>query len=75
MNKMNPKTEKGSENRVTGRFRYRQSKSSNFIYKKENPVGRCEDIKNDIFDLVPQGQTKLFAKSLKYFYYICGINF
>ena len=58
MNKINPKAEKGSENRGTGWFRYRQSKSSNFIYKKENPVGRCEDIKNDIFDLVLQGQTK-----------------
>ena len=72
---MNPKTEKGSENRGTGRFIYRQAKSSNFIYKKVKPVGRCKDIKNGIFDLVPQGQTKLFAKLIKYFYYICEIKF
>ena len=75
MSKTKPKTEKGSEERVTGRLCRHQSKSSNFISKKQNPVGRCKDIKNDIFDHVLQGHIKLFANSLKYFYYICGIKF
>ena len=74
MSKTNPKTNKGSEDRGTGQFCRRQAKSSKFICKKVKSVGRCKDIKNDVFDLVPQGQTKLFTNSLKYFYYICGIK-
>ena len=74
MSKTKPKTEKGSEERVTGRLCRHQSKSSNFISKKQNPVGRCKDIKNDIFDLFLKGHIELFSKSLKSFYYIFGIN-
>ena len=55
MSELKPKIEKGSEDGGEGRFRHRQAKSRNFIRKKENHVGRCEDIKNGIVDLVPQG--------------------
>ena len=75
MRKTKPTIEKGSEDRGTGQFRHRQSKSRNFIRKKENPAGRSKDINNDFFDLVPQGQTELFANLLEAFYYICGIKF
>ena len=37
--------------------------------------GRCKYTKNDVFDLVTQGQTELFSNLLKDFYYICGIKF
>ena len=75
MGKTNPNTEKVSEDGVTGRFCPRQSKLSKFIHKKENPVRRCEDINNDVFGLVLQGKTELFANFLKDLYYICVINF
>ena len=75
MIKMKPKIEKGSEDRGTGIFHHRHAKLRNFIRKKEKPVRRCKYINNDIFDLVFQGQTKLFANSFKRFYYICGIKF
>ena len=58
-----------------GELFHRQAKSRTFICKKEKPVVRCKDIKNDVFDLVPQGRTELFANYLKAFYYICGIKF
>ena len=47
----------------------------NLYTQEENPVGICEDIKNEVFDLLHQKQTDLFTNSLKGFYYICGINF
>ena len=72
---MKPNIEKVSEEGGTGQFCRRQDKSGNFICKKENPVGICEDIKNDVFDLVPQGQTELFSNHLKDFNYTCGIKF
>ena len=75
MSEMNPKTEKGSEYGGTGQFRRRQTNSRNFTRKKENPVGRCKNIKNDVFDLVLQGQTEILTNPLKYFYYISGIKF
>ena len=75
MSKMKPRIKKYSENEVTGQFRRCQSKSSNFISKKEKPVRRFEDINNDVFDLIPQGHTELFANPLKGFYYICEIKF
>ena len=68
MSETKPEIEKVSEYGVTGRFCHREYKSSNFIHKKEKPVRRCKDIKNDVFDLVPQGQTNIFDNSLKYFY-------
>ena len=74
MRKTKPNIDKGSEYGGTGRFRLRQAKSRNFIRKKEKPVGEYEDIKSDVFDLVPQDQTKLYANSLKLFYYIFGIK-
>ena len=61
MIKIKLKIEKGSEERITGRFCHNQDKLRKFILKKEKSVGRCEDIKNDIFDLVPQGQTELYT--------------
>ena len=75
MSKTEPKIEKGSEDEGTGKFRRRQDNSRIFIRKKKNPVGICEDIKNEVFDLLHQKQTDLFTNSLKGFYYICGINF
>ena len=75
MRKMKPKIKKGSEEGVTGRFRRRQSNPINFIRRKEKPPWKCEDTKNNVFDLVPQGQAKLFTNSLKDLYYICGIKF
>ena len=75
MSKTKPEIGKGSEDGGTGRFRRRQSKWNNFIRKKEKLAGRCKDINNDFFDLVPQGNTELFNNSLKAFYYIFGINF
>ena len=74
MCKTKPKIEKGLEDRGTGRFYRHQSKSSNFMRKKEKSVGRCEDIRNDVFDLVLQGQTELFSNSLKDFYCKYEIN-
>ena len=68
------KIEKGSEDRVTCPFRRRQSNSSNFIRNKEKPIKICEDIKNEVFELVSQGQNVSFTNSLKGFYYICGIK-
>ena len=75
MSESKPKFENGSEGGETRRIRFHQAISSNFICKKEKPVRRCEDIKNDVFNLVPHGQTNFFANFLKAFYYICGINF
>ena len=75
MSKTKPKIEKGSEDGGSGRFRRRQAKLITCICKKENPVVGYKDIKNKVFDLVLQGQTKLFSNSLKSFYYICGIRF
>ena len=46
----------------------------NFIRKKENPVRRYKDIRNYVFDLVPQGQTEILANLLKAFDEICGIK-
>ena len=60
MSRMNPKIKKVSEYGEPGRFCPRKVKSRKFISKKKQ-VGRCKDIKNDVFDLVPQGQTNLFA--------------
>ena len=51
MSETKPKIDKGSEDGVTGKFCRRQSKSSNFICKKENLVGRWKDIKNELFEL------------------------
>ena len=75
MSKMKTNIEIGSKEGGTGRFWNYQANSSNLIHKKEKPVGRCEKIKNNIFDLVTQGQTKLYTKLLKVFYYIYGIKF
>ena len=75
MSETKPKTEKGSEEGGTGRFCRHQDRSSNFIRKKEKTSRRCEDIKNDVFDLVLQGQNKLFADALKAFYFIYGIKY
>ena len=55
MRKMKPKNKKGSEYGGTGEFCNRQAKSRNFICKKEKSIRRCKDIKNYVFDLVPQG--------------------
>ena len=54
MSKINPKIEKLSEDRGTGQFCRRQSKSSKVVGKKENTAGRCKYIKNDLFDMVRQ---------------------
>ena len=67
--------DKGLEDRGTGQFRRRQDNSDNFIHNKDKRVRRCEDIKHEFFDLVPQGQTKLYANSLKEIYYTYGIKF
>ena len=75
MSETKPKTEKTSEDGGRGQFCRRQDKSSNFICKKENPVGRYKYIKNDVFDVVSQEHTELFSNSIKAFYYICGIKF
>ena len=75
MSETKPDIEKGSEERGTGRFHRHQSMSRNFVHKKENPAGRCEYIRNDTFDLVLQGQNKLFTNFLKALYYTCGIKF
>ena len=75
MSKTKPKIEKGSEYRGTGSFRRCQAKLTKFILKKKDPVRRCKDINNYVFDLVLLGHTELFSNSLKYFYYICGIKF
>ena len=69
------KIEKGSEEDGTGRLWRCQDKLRNFICNKENSVGRCEYIMNDFSDMVTQGHTELFTKSLKSVYYICGILF
>ena len=53
MSKTNPKIKKGSEDRGTVRFHHRQAKSIHFIRNKEKPFRRCEDIKYEIFKLVP----------------------
>ena len=74
MSEAKPDIEKGPDKRGTGRFHRHQSMSRNFVHKKENPAGRCEYIRNDTFDLVPQGQKKLFTNFLKALYYICGIK-
>ena len=71
---MKPKTEKGSEDGATGQLRRRQAKSINFIPKKGKSVCRYKSTNNGVFDLVLQGQTKLFTNSLRAFYYICGIK-
>ena len=55
MREMKLNIEKGSEDGGKRQLHRHQAKSRNFIHKKEKTVGRCEDIKNDIFDLVPQG--------------------
>ena len=65
MSETKPTIEKVSDELGIGQFRYHQSNSRNFIHKKEKPVGRCEDINNDIFDLVTQVQTEIFSNSLK----------
>ena len=75
MSEIKPNIEKGPEDGRTGGFRRCQAKSSNFTRKKEKPVKIVEDNNNYVFEFVPQGQTELFANSLKYFYYIYGIKF
>ena len=75
MSEAKPDIEKGPDKRGTGRFHRHQARSRNFVHKKENPAGRCEYIRNDTFDLVLQGQNKLFTNFLKALYYICGIKF
>ena len=48
---------------------------ANLSARRRRIFGRCEDIKNEVFDLVSQVHTDLFANSLKAFYNICGIKF
>ena len=67
MSKTKPKIKKFSEVGGTGRFCLHQIMLGLFIHKKKNPVGRCEDIKNAVFDMVPQGKTELFTNFLKFF--------
>ena len=74
MSKRKPRIRKGSEDGGTGRFHHCQSHSSNFIRNKQKPIRILEGIKNEVFDLFPQGQTQLFANS-KNFYYIYEIKF
>ena len=52
MREMKPNIKKISEDGGTERSFCLQAKSIKFIHKKEEPVVRCEDIKNYIFDLV-----------------------
>ena len=75
MSETKPRIKKVSEDGGTEWFRRHQAKSRKFISRKENPVGKSENIKNTAFDLVPQGDTNLFTHSLKTFYYICGVKF
>ena len=75
MIKTKPNTKKELQDRGKGQFFRRQYKSSKFIHKNEKPFRRCEDINNELFDLVIQGYTELYAKFLKAFYYIGGIKF
>ena len=65
MSRTKPNIDKRSEDGGTEKFCRLQSKLRNFIHKKENSTKICEDIKNVVFDLVPQGHTKLFSNSLK----------
>ena len=73
--KMMPNIKKGSYYGGTGRFHHCQAKSGNFIQNKKKSVRRCENIKNDVFDLVTQGHTKLCTIFMKACYYICEIIF
>ena len=74
MREMKPNINKVSEDGGTGKFIHLQAKTGNFIRKKEKPVGRCEDMNNDVFEMVLQGKTKLFFNSLKDLYSICGVK-
>ena len=68
MSKAKPKTEKGSEDGVTGRLRHHQAKSRNLSAKIKILSEYVNTLIMTSLALVPQGYTKLFVNSLKAFY-------